>query len=76
MPRGEGARWSVLCACWDVFPREGCVLCLSVLGPQSPPLPLCQGAERRGTGTEGQSCEPVLRSAGTSASFSDQLLVL
>ena len=64
-----------MCLLGCVFPREGCMLCLPVLGPQSLPLPLCQGAERQGTGT-GQSCEPVLRSAGTSAAFSDKLLVL
>ena len=77
MPRGEGARQAVLCVCWGcVFLSEGCVFCLPVLGPQSLLLPPCQGTEHRGTGTEGQSCELVLRSAGTSASFSDQLGVL
>ena len=77
MPRGEGARQAVLCVCWGcVFLSEGCVFCLPVLGPQSLLLPPCQGTEHRGTGTEGQSCELVLRSAGTSASFSDQLRVL
>lgn len=40
-------------------------------------LPLtCKGTEHCGTGVEGQIYELVLRSGGTSSSFSDHLLDL
>lgn len=65
--QGELMRLAALCAS-----LQGAVVgSLTVHGPQSL-LPLTfKGTERHGTGAEGQIIELVLRSGGTSGSFSE-----
>lgn len=69
--------WLVVgCVCWEcVFLCEGVACCLNVHGVQSP----ASGLQRNAASlhrAEGQIYEPILRSGGTSSSFSDHLLDL